>query len=108
MTEYRYMTEQDEIDYRSTVTKAGLVDRLVHAENIIHERDAEIERLKAMGKLAVKLNAMQHSPMFHGFTCGNHSGHMPLIATITGWICNDCEYEQEYGKIEKELTANAD
>lgn len=39
-------------------------------------------------------NASQHDHRLHGYTCGNDSGHRPLIATRQGWRCADCGYRQ--------------
>ena len=43
--------------------------------------------------------AWQNSGRFHPFTCGNDSGHKPLVpAEIDGKIvlvCEDCDYMQE-------------
>jgi hypothetical protein len=42
------------------------------------------------------LNAYQHTGYFHPFTCGNDSTHRVLVATPTGWICEDCDYRQDW------------
>ena len=42
------------------------------------------------------LNAFQLRGDFHSFTCGKHSGHRDLVATEKGWICEDCDYTQNW------------
>jgi len=32
----------------------------------------------------------------HPYTCGNYSGHPKLIATMGGWVCQRCEYRQDW------------
>lgn len=52
------------------------------------------------------LNAFQHRGMFHPFTCGNDSRHRVLLATEDGWVCEDCDYTQDWAHdfMTKELT----
>lgn len=45
---------------------------------------------------AYKLNAYQHDPSCHPYTCGEDSRHRPLIATTRGWFCADCGYHQSW------------
>lgn len=42
------------------------------------------------------LNAFQHDPRFHPFTCGNDSSHRVLVASQEGWHCEDCDYKQDW------------
>lgn len=41
------------------------------------------------------LNAYQHEPTIHPFTCSEHSEE-PLFATVRGWICPYCDYTQDW------------
>ena len=48
-----------------------------------------------------KLNDYQRSDLVHAFTCGRrgdppHRGECELVATIKGWICVYCDYEQDW------------
>jgi hypothetical protein len=41
------------------------------------------------------LNAYQRAGIMHPFTCGNrHPGERELVATIYGWICTCCDWQQ--------------
>ena len=42
------------------------------------------------------LNNWQKLGYVHPFTCGNDSSHRPLLATTDGWICQDCDYTQDW------------
>ncbi len=42
------------------------------------------------------LNAHQHNGRIHPYTCGNDSGHRVLLATPAGWMCEDCDYRQDW------------
>ena len=45
------------------------------------------------------LNAFQHSGVLHEFTCGkrdNHKGEGLLRATNDGWVCDECDYTQNW------------
>lgn len=42
-----------------------------------------------------KLNAFQADPRYHQYTC-EQSYHRPLVATLNGWICEDCSYTQDW------------
>ena len=42
-----------------------------------------------------KLNAYQAEGRMHPFTCVC-SGSPPLVATEEGWICNQCDYTQDW------------
>jgi hypothetical protein len=49
----------------------------------------------------VALNAWQSAGYVHPFTCGNRTdgAHLldgVLIATVRGWICLFCDYEQDW------------
>ena len=40
------------------------------------------------------LNKYQNEGLFHPYTCGNC--REILIATKDGWICNKCDYKQNW------------
>ena len=42
------------------------------------------------------LKAWQQNDKVHPYTCGNDSNHSPLIPTVAGWICKDCDYTQDW------------
>jgi hypothetical protein len=42
------------------------------------------------------LNAYQATGAFHPFTCGTDSQHPVLVATLEGWRCRACGYEQNW------------
>jgi hypothetical protein len=42
------------------------------------------------------LNKGQHDVRYHPYTCGNDSRHKVLVATVYGWICEDCDYKQDW------------
>lgn len=42
------------------------------------------------------LNTYQHDTRWHPYTCGNNSQHRVLLATVGGWICEDCDYTQNW------------
>ncbi len=42
------------------------------------------------------LSAYQDSGRFHPFTCPDHSQQGILIPTINGWICQFCDYKQDW------------
>ena len=42
------------------------------------------------------LNKEQQRQDRHPYTCGNNSRHRVLVATIDGWICQDCDYKQNW------------
>lgn len=46
-----------------------------------------------------RLNRWQTSGIFHPFTCGKRDGHEGegiLTATINGWVCQECDYTQDW------------
>lgn len=54
----------------------------------------------------VALTAWQLSGYFHQFTCGDREGHPMLfgdagvlIPTVRGWICQFCDYTQDWAHI---------
>lgn len=44
------------------------------------------------------LTAHQNSSAAHPYTCGHNSLHPPLIAVTEGWICEECDYTQEWAR----------
>ena len=42
------------------------------------------------------LNAHQQRDDFHPYTCGNDSRHPVLRATPDGWVCDACDYRQDW------------
>ena len=42
------------------------------------------------------LNHFQVAGRFHPYTCGFDSTHRVLVATPNGWICEDCEFTQDW------------
>ncbi len=45
----------------------------------------------------VGLNRWQHAGYVHEFTCGNqHGGDRTLVATVGGWVCQECDYTQDW------------
>lgn len=47
----------------------------------------------------VALNQYQQTGRFHPFTCpnrGEHIGEGELVATVSGWICPQCDYTQDW------------
>lgn len=42
------------------------------------------------------LKARQGHPMYHPYTCGNDSNHKVLVPTTNGWVCEDCDYTQNW------------
>lgn len=49
----------------------------------------------------VNLTAYQSTGMYHPFTCPNrgdddHRGEGELIPTVRGWICQYCDYTQDW------------
>lgn len=42
------------------------------------------------------LNEFQQNGYWHLFTCGNDSLHKDLRATEQGWVCDDCNYTQNW------------
>lgn len=43
------------------------------------------------------LNRFQRTSWLHPFTCANdHKGDRNLVATQNGWICCNCDYEQNW------------
>lgn len=44
-----------------------------------------------------QLNIYQRRGSFHEFTCGNqHGGDKTLFATVDGWRCPHCDYQQRW------------
>jgi len=44
-----------------------------------------------------ELNKLQADDRFHGYTCpNNHKERRLLVATKDGWICNHCNYKQDW------------
>jgi hypothetical protein len=43
-----------------------------------------------------RLTAWQHRADVHPFTCGRDSRHKVLVATREGWVCEDCDYRQDW------------
>jgi hypothetical protein len=46
--------------------------------------------------IIVRLNAYQVAGVFHPYTCGNDHCRSDLIATTNGWICDNCNYTQDW------------
>jgi hypothetical protein len=42
------------------------------------------------------LKRRQTDGRFHPYTCGNDSNHPPLVPTRDGWICESCNYTQNW------------
>lgn len=42
------------------------------------------------------LNSWQRTGYLHPFTCGKNSEHRVLVATPDGWMCEDCDYRQDW------------
>jgi hypothetical protein len=43
------------------------------------------------------LNEYQVAGVMHPFTCGNeHPGDKVLVATVRGWICTGCDWQQDW------------
>ncbi|MBD0734028.1 hypothetical protein [Streptomyces sp. CBMA29] len=49
----------------------------------------------------VHLNGYQLSSEMHPFTCPTEhpDGHRVLVATLHGWVCPDCAYDQSWAHI---------
>lgn len=47
-------------------------------------------------ELIAALNEQQLNTHRHPYTCGNDSRHRDLRATPNGWVCDDCDYTQDW------------
>ena len=73
----------------------------------IESLQRQVDELKAADDANFLKNAHQHDSRFHPFTCGNDSRHRPLVATLIGWRCADCDYVQPFGHPCEEMMGKA-
>lgn len=57
---------------------------------------ADINRTPWTDEQVKKLEEYQKEGHFHPYTCGNDSRHRELVPTTDGWICQDCDYKQDW------------
>lgn len=54
-----------------------------------------------------KLNERQVAGKFHPKTCVNyHNGDRNLIATPNGWVCDKCDYTQNFSESDLNVLNN--